>query len=105
MEAAMRLLILVTLLCVSAAPAYANLVVDPAAPWPQRINPCAAAWHEAAPEKQGTMSYRQFITKCVGGKTALPLKTKAVCEDNTTSNGDAPQGACAQNGGVADWLN
>jgi hypothetical protein len=101
----MRLLILVTLLSVAAVPAYADLVVDPAGPWSQRINPCAAAWKGAATEQKGTMSYNQFIRKCVGGRTALPFKTRAVCADHSTSNGNAPDGACVYNGGVAEWLN
>ena len=101
----MRFLLVLAVAGLTLGPAYGDIVVDPNAPWSQRISPCAAAWRQAAPEKQGTMSYRQFITKCVGGKTALPVKTKAVCEDNTISDGDAPEGACAQNGGVAEWLN
>jgi hypothetical protein len=101
----MRLLMALTLIGVTVAPAHAQLVVDPRAPWPQRINPCAAAWNDAAPEQKGTMSYNQFIRKCVGGRTALPLKTKAVCEDHSTSTGDDPAGACVYNGGVAEWLN
>ena len=101
----MRLLVLVLAAGLTVGPAFAELVVDPHAPWSQRINPCAAAWNGANSEHRGSMSYNQFIRKCVGGRTALPFKTKALCADRTTSAGDAPEGACVYNGGVQEWLN
>ena len=101
----MRLLLVLAFVGVAAAPARADIVVDPSAPWPDRINPCAAAWNNATPEQRGTMSYRQFVQKCVGGRTALPFKAKALCADNSTSTGDTPEGACVDNGGVAEWAN
>ena len=101
----MRTLLIVALIHVAVAPAFADVVVDPSWPWQERINTCVALWHDATPEQQGTMSYRQFTTKCVGGKTALPFKTKAVCSDGSASNGNASDGVCANNGGVAEWTN
>src|SRR2546423_9217585 len=98
----MRFLMIAALLSGAVAPASAGIVVDPNGPWSQRIDPCAAAWNDAAPEQKGSMSYNQFIRKCVVGRTALPFKTKAVCEDGTRSAGDAPDGACVYNGGVAE---
>ena len=101
----MRILILVLATGLVVTPAFAELVVDPHAPWPQRINPCAAAWNGATGEQRGSMSYNQFIRKCVGGSTALPFKTKALCTDRTTSTGADPDGTCVYNGGVKEWLN
>lgn len=101
----MRLLMVVTLVSLVVAPAFAEVVVDPSWPWPERINTCVALWHRATPAHQGTMTYRQFTTKCVGGQTALPFKTDAVCQDGTRSTGNAPEGACARNGGIMEWLN
>jgi hypothetical protein len=105
MEAIMRVLMALALVNAVTAPTYADFVVDPGGPWSQRINPCAATWNDATSEQRGTMSYNQFIRKCVGGRTALPFKTRAVCEDGTRSAGDSPDGACVYNGGVAEWLN
>jgi len=87
------------------APAFAEVKVNPSGPWRERINTCVALWERADDVQRGTMTYRQFTTKCVGGKTAFPHKTAAVCEDGTRSTGNAPEGACARNGGVAKWLN
>ena len=101
----MRLLIVIVLASLVVTPAFAELIVDPKAPWSQRINPCAAAWNGATPEQRGSMSYNQFIRKCVGGSTALPYKTRAICVDRTTSTGAEPEGACVNNGGVQEWLN
>lgn len=101
----MRLVILVLAAGLVVRPAFADFVVDPKAPWSQRINPCAAAWNGASSDQRGSMSYNQFIRKCVGGSTALPFKTKALCVDRTTSTGAEPEGACVYNGGVREWLN
>jgi len=100
----MRYLIFAALAGLTVAPALADVVVDPSAPWPQRINTCVAEWYRATPVQQGTMTYRQFTTKCVGGKTALPFRSKALCQDGTVDPGSEPGGACARNGGIAEWL-
>lgn len=92
------------LLCTSRVEAVAGVVVDPFWPWPKRIDTCATLWFGATSAQQGTMTYRQFTTKCVGGKTALPFDTTAVCRDGARSAGDAPGGICADNGGVVKWL-
>ena len=102
---AMRLLMIAALLTLAAVPASADVVVDPQGPWPERINTCVDVWFGATLHQQGTMSYRQFILKCVGGRTALPVKTQAACNDGNSSTGNTPGGACAMNAGVAQWLN
>ncbi|HUJ45855.1 MAG TPA: hypothetical protein VLV55_01885 [Rhizomicrobium sp.] len=101
----MRVLLSVVLLSAAIAPAFAGVAVDPNGPWPDRINTCVALWYDATKVEQGTMSYRQFITKCVGGRTAAPIKTNALCVDGTSGTGHTPGGACADNAGVAQWLN
>ena len=101
----MRMLVLITVINLTVAPAFADVTVDPNGPWPDRINTCVALWYGATVAEQGTMSYRQFITKCVGGRTAAPIKTRALCVDGTSSTGHTSGGACADNAGVAEWLN
>lgn len=95
--------VLIGIVILLAAPALAQPVVDPAAPWQQRINTCVAEWNYATPAQRGTMSYRQFTTKCVSGQSALPTKTKAICTNGNTSAATSPDGACANDGGVARW--
>jgi len=53
---------------------------------------------------RGTMTYRQFTTKCLQGKTARPIRTLAACRNGTTAPATASEGACAYDGGVDRWL-
>lgn len=77
---------------------------DAAAPWRDRMMACVALWDGASVEERGAMTYRQFTAKCVEGKTALPIKTKAACRDGTTSLATASGGACAERGGISAWM-
>jgi hypothetical protein len=70
----------------------------------QRMNSCVAGWSQAPGSDRGTMTYRQFTTKCVSGKSALPVNSTAACRDGSNASGASPAGACAENGGVAAWL-
>lgn len=51
------------------------------------------------------MTYRQFTTKCLEGMTAWPVASIATCRDGDLAPATAPGGACASEGGVAQWLN
>ncbi|HEY4114123.1 MAG TPA: hypothetical protein VGM17_08690 [Rhizomicrobium sp.] len=97
-------IVLIATAALLAAPALAQPIVDPSAPWQDRMNVCVAEWNGATPAQRGTMTYRQFTTKCVGGQTALPIKTNAVCSDGNITPATSPDGACADDGGVARWL-
>src|ERR1051326_7847705 len=81
--------LLVVFLTLAAAPGFADVVVDPSGPWRDRIDTCVALWERGTVAQQGTMTYRQFTSKCVSGKTALPFRTEALCEDGTRSSGTA----------------
>ena len=50
------------------------------------------------------MTYRQFTTKCLEGRTARPIDVLALCRNGTTAPATAPEGACAFDGGVDRWL-
>ena len=69
-----------------------------------RMDACVGKWDTTPAADRGTMTYRQFTTKCLGGKTARPIKTLAACRNGTTAPATAPEGACAYDGGVERWL-
>ena len=88
-----------------ASSALAQNVVVSAATFHQRMNSCVAAWKDTPTADRGTMTYRQYTTKCLSGKTATPIKTSAQCQDGAMAPGTAPEGACANDGGVVRWVN
>jgi hypothetical protein len=100
----MRVLFIAITAALLPAPALAQTAVNPLAPWQQRMNACVGIWNGATPAQRGSMTYRQFTTKCVGGQPALPIQTNALCHDGSVSSGTSPEGACANNDGVARWV-
>ena len=69
-----------------------------------RMDACVGKWVTIPAANRGTMTYRQFTTKCLGGKNASPVRTLAACRNGTTAPATAPEGACAYDGGVERWL-
>jgi len=103
----MRALAFAALIAFFAASALANSVETPhpVANFHQRLSACVAEWNLTPPAGRGSISYRQFTTKCLEGRTARPIDTVALCRNGVTARATAPEGACAFDGGVDLWLN
>jgi hypothetical protein len=88
-----------------ATAALAENAVISDATFHQRMNSCVVSWKEIPSADRGPMTYRQYTTKCLSGKTASPLKSLAQCQNGVTAPATSPEGACANDGGVAHWVN
>jgi hypothetical protein len=102
----MRALLFAGFLLLIGAEALAQSVIipHPVPNFSQRMTGCVAKWNSIRPSGRGTLTYRQYTTKCLGGGTAKPIETVAVCRNGTTAPATAPEGACAFDGGVDRWL-
>jgi len=89
-----------------AAEAVAQSVVvpHPVANFHARMNACVAAWRATPSSEGGTMTYRQFTTRCLEDGQARPIETVALCNNGTTAPATASGGPCAYDGGVQRWL-
>ncbi|MFL6689322.1 MAG: hypothetical protein ACJ8IR_03910 [Alphaproteobacteria bacterium] len=70
----------------------------------ERLSLCVGKWEGTPLSARGTMTYRQYTTKCLQGQPARPINAVASCRNGTTSPATAPEGACAFDGGVDRWL-
>jgi hypothetical protein len=70
----------------------------------ERLSTCVGKWEATPVSWRGTMTYRQYTTKCLQGQPARPINAVASCRNGTTSPATAPEGACAFDGGVDRWL-
>jgi len=70
----------------------------------ERMSNCVGRWEATPTSARGTMTYRQYTTKCLQGQPARPIYAVAACRNGTTSPATAPEGACAFDGGVDRWL-
>lgn len=102
----MRTVSIAILLGAMATGAFAQSVIIPRTVpnFRERMNACVAEWNTTPVTGRGTMTYRQFTTKCLQGETARPVKTLAACRNGATAPATAPEGACAYDGGVERWL-
>jgi hypothetical protein len=102
----MRTLSIAFFLGVMATGAFAQSIIVPhtVPTFRARMDACVGKWEITPPADRGTMTYRQFTTKCLGGKTASPIKTLAACRNGTTAPATAQEGACAYDRGVDRWL-
>jgi hypothetical protein len=102
----MRALAFAALLVFLAAEALANSVEvpQPTFDFRERLNACVADWNLTPAAERGSMSYRQFTTKCLQGQKARPISTIALCRNGATAPATAREGACAFDGGVDRWL-
>jgi hypothetical protein len=102
----MRTLSIAVFLSVMAPGAFAQSIIIPhtVPDFRERMDACTAEWGVTPAADRGTMTYRQFTTKCLQGKTARPIKTLAACRNGTTAPTTASEGACAYDGGVDRWL-
>ena len=102
----MRALLLAAILLFGAAGAVAQSIIipHPVSNFRERMSACVGKWDATPSGERGTMSYRQFTTKCLEGKIAPPIRTVAACRNGTTAPATSPQGACAYDGGVDRWL-
>jgi hypothetical protein len=102
----MRALVLggVFLLIVAEAAAQSIIIPQPVSNFRERMNDCVDVWTSTPSAERGTMSYRQFTTKCLEGKREPPIRTVAACRNGTTAPATALEGACAYDGGVDRWL-
>jgi hypothetical protein len=94
----------VFLLIAAESLAQSVIVPRPVSNFRERMNACVGEWNITPAGERGTMSYRQFTTKCLGGKKAPPIRTVAVCRNGTTAPATAAAGACAYDGGIDRWL-
>jgi hypothetical protein len=88
-----------------ATPAIAQDSGDSTVSFRERLNSCVGTWKDMPTTDRGTMTYRQYTAKCVSGKPAAPIKASALCRNGSTASAAAPEGACANEGGVAHWVN
>ena len=102
----MRALLLSAFVLLIGAEAVAQslIIPRPVPNFSKRMNACATGWHATPASERGTMTYRQFTTKCLEGRTARPIDVLALCRNGTTAPATAPEGACAFDGGVDRWL-
>jgi hypothetical protein len=102
----MRILSIACFLGLMATGAFAQSIIIPhtVPNFRERMDSCVASWDSTPAADRGTMTYRQYTTKCLQGKTARPIKTLAACRNGTTAPATAPEGACAYDGGVDRWL-
>lgn len=102
----MRALVLGGVFLLIAAEAVAQTVIipHPVSHFSRRMAACVGEWSRTPGDERGTMTYRQFTTKCLEGKKARPIRTVAVCRNGATAPATAPKGACAYDGGVDRWL-
>jgi hypothetical protein len=102
----MRTLSIAVFLGVMATGAFAQSIIIPhtVPDFDTRMDACTAEWGATPAADRGTMTYRQFTTKCLQGKTARPIKALAACRNGTTAPATASEGACAYDGGVDRWL-
>jgi hypothetical protein len=102
----MRALVLggVFLLIVAETAAQSIIVPQPVPNFRERMKDCVGEWATTPSDERGTMTYRQFTTKCLEGKKELPIRTVAACRNGTTAPATAPEGACAYDGGIDRWL-
>ena len=101
----MRCWLIATSAGLFATSALAQDAVISSATFHQRMNSCVISWKEMLSADRGTMTYRQYTTKCVSGKPAKPARSSALCRNGMIEPGTEAGGACASRGGVADWLN
>ena len=102
----MRALSIPVFLGLMATGAFAQSIIIPHTipDFRTRMDACTAEWGATPAADRGTMTYRQFTTKCLQGKTARPIRTLAACRNGTTAPATASHGACAYDGGVDRWL-
>lgn len=102
----MRAFIIGGIFLLIAAEAVARTIITPhpVGNFHERLNACAGEWNAVPPDERGSISYRQFTTKCLEGNREPPLRTVAACRNGTTAPATAVEGACAYDGGVDRWL-
>ena len=102
----MRALVLggLSLLIAVEAVAQSVIIPQPVSNFHERMNGCVGEWNRTPTGERGTISYRQFTTKCLEGKIESPLRTVAACRNGTIAPATAPEGACAYDGGIDRWL-